>query len=147
MAGGLSASWLLLWDPVSSLSRGWDGMRTGQSSWPSVLSSGAWDLESDAFVWVRPSKRWHARGAPLCPASGELSQAVQEPALGLWWPQLQSNVPEVTRAIGPRTQGSVLFPEAFTRCYYNGSILKCFCQYKGNWMLWKFLIHPYGSLK
>ena len=93
-------------DPVSSKDRVWGGIRLDSP----VLSPLGRKLWSQMLLWGSGLLKGDTPKGPL-------------DALDFWEPQLQSPVPEVAWSIGPRTQDSVFFHEAFRLCCYNGSIL------------------------
>lgn len=87
---------------------------SGYKIWCHMLLCG-----SGLQKWDMPKGTLHAE---LREGTVRLSESHTCPPC--WWPQPQSNVPEVPGGVGIRTQGSVLLADAFRLCYYNGSILE-----------------------
>lgn len=104
--GGLSDSWFLL--GALWTARTESGV---EIEWGSlVLSSLGHAIWSQILLWGQAFlKGAHPRGPSLLLTPGNHS--------------FKSPVPEVTWAIGPRAQDSIVFHEAFRLCCYNGSIL------------------------
>ena len=131
MAGGLSDSWFLLgtlWTArtESGVELEWDSL---------VLSPPGHAIWSQMLLWGSGLLKGETPKGPLT-------------ALDFWEPQLQSPVPKVTWAIGPRTQDSS--PSMRLLGYaviMDPSWIFISPFSRGNWMLWKFLILVFRRLK